>query len=126
MPAPYSYDLRAKAVSAYHRGEKKIAICRLMKISRNTLDLWLQREQKTGDFKAIANSPSRKNRKIQDLDRFEQFLKQHQDKTQRQIAELWGENLTQQNVSDAMKKLGITRKKNLWVSRKRRREKERI
>ncbi len=126
MPAPYSYDLRAKAVSAYHRGEKKIAICRLMKISRNTLDLWLQREQKTGDFKALANSPSRKNRKIQDLGRFEQFLKQHQDKTQRQIAELWGENLTQQNVSDAMKKLGITRKKNLWVSRKRRREKERI
>ena len=99
---------------------------RLMKISRNTLDLWLQREQKTGDFKAIANLPSRKNRKIQDLDRFEQFLKQHQDKTQGQIAELWGENLTQQNVSDAMKKLGITRKKNLWVSRKRRREKERI
>ena len=46
------------------------------------------REQKTGDFKAVANSPSRKNRKIQDLDRFEQFLKQNQDKTQRQIAEL--------------------------------------
>ncbi len=53
MPAPYSYDLRAKAVSAYHRGEKKIAICRLMKISRNTLDLWLQREQETGDFKTL-------------------------------------------------------------------------
>jgi|GEM_PF-6205996 len=44
MPAPYSYDLRKKAVDVYHRGEKKIAICRLMKISRNTLDLWLQRE----------------------------------------------------------------------------------
>ena len=126
MPAPYSYDLRAKAVSAYHRGEKKSAICRLMKISRNTLDLWLQREQETGDFKAIANFPSRKNRKIQDLARFEQFVKQHQDKTQQQMAELWGENLTQQNVSDGIKKLGITRKKNLWVSRKRRREKERI
>ena len=126
MPAPYSYDLRAKAVSAYHRGEKKIAICRLMNISRNTLDLWLQREQDTGDFKASANFPSRENRKIQDLDRFEQFVKQHQDQTQQQIAELWGENLTQQNVSDGMKKLGITRKKNLWVSRKRRREKDRI
>ncbi len=50
MPAPYSYDLRKKAVNAHYRGEKKIAICRLMKISRNTLDLWLKREQETGDF----------------------------------------------------------------------------
>ena len=66
MPAPYSYDLRTKAVSAYHRGEKKIATCRLMKISSNTLDLWLQREQETGDFKALAKLPSRENRKIQD------------------------------------------------------------
>ncbi|MGL5079350.1 MAG: IS630 family transposase, partial [Waterburya sp.] len=111
MPAPYSYDLRKKAVNAYDRGEKKIAICRLMNISRNTLDLWLKREQKTGDFKANAKRPARKNRKIQDLERFKQFVQQHQDKTQKQMASLWGENLTQQNCSDGMKKLGITRKK---------------
>ncbi len=119
MPAPYSYDLRKKAVNAYYRGEKKIAICRLMKISRNTLDLWLKREQETGDFKAIANRPTRENRKIQDLEKFRQYLLHHQDKTQQQMADLWGENLTQQNVSDVMKKLGITRKKNLRISRKR-------
>jgi transposase len=95
MPAPYGYDLREKAVKAYHRGEKKIEIYRLMKISRNTLDLWLQRERETGDFKASAKLPSRNNRKIQDLDRFKQLLKQHQDKTQKKIAQLWGENLTQ-------------------------------
>lgn len=66
MPAPDSYDLRKKAVDAYSRGEKKITICRLMKISRNTLDLWLKREQETGDFKAIAKRPPQENRKIQD------------------------------------------------------------
>ncbi len=119
MPAPYSYDLRKKAVNAYHRGEKKIAICQLMKISRNTLDLWLERERETGDFQAIANRPARENRKIQDLERFKQFVQQNQDKTQQQMADLWGENLTQQNVSDGIKKLGITRKKNLRISRKR-------
>ena len=118
-PAPYSYDLRKKAVNAYHRGEKKIAICRLMKISRNTLDLWLERERETGDFQAIANRPTRENRKIPDLERFKQFVQQHKDKTQQQMADLWGENLTQQNVSDGIKKLGITRKKNLRISRKR-------
>lgn len=119
MPAPYSYDLRKKAVNAYHRGEKKIAICRLMKISRNTLDLWLERERETGDFQAIANRPTRENRKIQDWERFKQFVKQHEEKTQQQMADLWGEKITQQNVSDGIKKLGITRKKNLRISRKR-------
>ncbi len=119
MPAPYSYDLRKKAINAVKRGEKKIAVCRLIGISRNTLNLWLQREQERGDFKAIANHPPRENRKIQDLERFKQFVKQHKDKTQQQIADLWGENLTQQNVSDGIKKLGITRKKNLRIPRKR-------
>ncbi|WP_319423449.1 helix-turn-helix domain-containing protein [Pleurocapsa sp. FMAR1] len=56
MPAPYSYDLRKKAVDACSRGEKKRTICRLMKISRNTLDLWLKREQETGD--SLKRSPS--------------------------------------------------------------------
>jgi transposase len=126
MPAPYSYDLRKKAVNAYYRGEKKIGICRLMKISRNTLDQWLERERETGDCQVNTNRPTRENRKIQDWQRFKQFVKQHKDKTQLQMADLWGENLTQQNVSDGIKKLGITRKKNLRISRKRRREKTRM
>ena len=124
MPAPYSYDLRTKAVNAYYRGEKKIAICRLMKISRNTLNLWLERERETGDFQASANHPTRENRKIQDWERFNQFVKQHKDKTQQQIADLWGENLTQQNVSDGIKKLGITRKKKLTDIKKETKRKE--
>jgi transposase len=119
MPAPYSYDLRNKAINAVKRGEKKIAVCRVLKISRNTLNLWLQRERETGDFKASANRPTRENRKIQNLERFKQFVKQHKDKTQQQMAHLWGENLTQQNISDGIKKLGITRKKNLRISRER-------
>ena len=61
MPAPYSYDLRKKAINAVKRGEKKIVVCQLMKISRNTLNLWLQREPETGDYKALANRPPREN-----------------------------------------------------------------
>ncbi len=59
MPAPYSYDLRRKAIGAVKRGHKKINVCRLFKISRNTLDLWLKREKETGDYAAIANQQGR-------------------------------------------------------------------
>ena len=54
MPAPYSYDLRLHAIAAVERGEKKITVCRIFKLSRNTLDLWGKRPEETGDFQAIS------------------------------------------------------------------------
>jgi len=41
MASPYSDDFREKAVLAVERGEKKSQVCKLLSISRNTLDLWL-------------------------------------------------------------------------------------
>ncbi|MEB3291437.1 MAG: IS630 transposase-related protein, partial [Leptolyngbya sp.] len=43
MSAPYSVDLRVKAVAAVDRGERKTHVARVFQISRNTLDLWLRR-----------------------------------------------------------------------------------
>jgi len=119
MPAPYSYDLRSKAIAAVKRGEKKIHICCILKISRNTLNLWLKREEKTGDVQALKPLMRGQRPKIKDEKKFCEFVLKNNDKTQQQIAELWGDNVTQQNVSRLCKKIGITRKKNLWVSRKR-------
>ncbi len=48
MPAPYSYDLRIKAVNAVDRGERKINVCRTLNLSRNRLDTWLKIREKTG------------------------------------------------------------------------------
>ena len=61
--------------------------------------------------KAIAGYQKGKKPKIKNRQRFEEFVLKHNTKTQQRIAQLWGDSLTQQNVSDAMKKLGITRKK---------------
>jgi transposase len=49
MAAPYSYDLRRKALDALAQGERKINVCRMLGISRNTLELWIQRKTETGD-----------------------------------------------------------------------------
>lgn len=125
MPAPYSYDLRTKAIEAVKRGHKKINVCRLFTISRNTLDLWLKREKETGDYAAVqphsrsetANQQGRHS-KIEDEEKFKLFVKENQDKTQTKIAKSWGNNITQQNISYTCKKLGITRKKNLRISGK--------
>ena len=118
MPAPYSYDLGQKAVEAIKRGHKKVNFCRLFKISRNTLDLWLKREKETGDYAAIANKQGRHS-KIEDTEKFRVFIKENKDKTQTSMAKLWGNNITQQNISYTCQKLGITRKKNLRIPGKR-------
>ena len=39
-----------------------------------------------------------------------EFAGQHGGKTQGQMALLWGEGVSQQNISDALRKLGLSRK----------------
>lgn len=53
MPAPYSDDLRTKAIAAVKRGERKIDVSRMLNISRNTLDPWLKRAEQDGSCHAI-------------------------------------------------------------------------
>jgi hypothetical protein len=43
--------------------------------------------------------------KIQDLKKFEEFVRENRDKTQKLMAQLWGNEVTQQNISYACKKL---------------------
>ena len=108
MPAPYSDDLRSKAIAAVKRGERKTDVSCLFNISRNTLDLWLKREAKEGHCHPIACHRPSSKQKIKDWQRFGAFIQQHGGKTQAQIAKLWGDNVTQQNISDALQKLGVS------------------
>jgi len=111
MPAPYSEDLRRKAIAAVKRGERKTDVSKMFHISRNTLDLWLKREVETGDCRATRNYQQGCSHKITDWERFRAFVAQHGGKSQAQLATLWGEEVTQQNISAALQKLGISRKK---------------
>jgi transposase len=113
MPAPYSEDLRQKAIAALERGERKSNVSRMLNISRNTLDLWLKRKEQTGNCQAITHYQQGNRHKITDWQRFREFVKRHGGKTQAQMASLWGDNVSQQNISDAMQKIGVSRKKRL-------------
>ena len=111
MPAPYNQDLRIEALEAVKRGEQKAAVSRMLNISRNTLNLWLKREQETGECRAITKYQQGCRHKITDWEKFKQFAKENGGKTQGQMAALWGEGVTQQNISDGLEKIGLSRKK---------------
>ena len=111
MATPYSEDMRQKAIAAVKRGEGKTNVSKMFGISRNTLDLWIKREAETGDCRAIRNYQQGCCHKISDWERFRAVIKQYGGKTQAELALLWGDGVTQQNISRAMQKLGISRKK---------------
>jgi transposase len=116
MAKPYSYDLRQKVIQAIELdGLKKSEVSQLFNISRNTINLWLQRRARTGDFQANKKTP-RSDRKITDWGKFRSFVKMHGDKTQKEMAELWSDDISQRTISRALQKIGFTRKKRLMVT----------
>lgn len=94
MPAPYSLDLRNKVLEAYVRGEPKSQICRTFNISRNTLDLWIRRQQETGTVAPNTNYRRGPAPKISDLEAFEEFALKNGDLTQKKMAGKWPEKVS--------------------------------
>lgn len=111
MPAPHNYDFRCQAIEAVKQGERKTKVAKMFNISRNTLDLWLKRVESTGDCHPKPRGQRNPWRKIKDPEQFEAFVQLHSHKTQAEMARLWGEGVTQQNISDALKRIGWSRKK---------------
>lgn len=123
MAVPYSQDFREKAIAAVERGEKKSQLCKILQISRNTLDLWLKAKAETGTVKAkeYRRGPEPK---IKDLEEFRQFAKANGGKTLAEMARGWKEEISAPTIGKALQRIGFTRKKKLTDIRKEMRKKE--
>ena len=117
MPASYSLDLRQKAIAAVDRGEKKSQVSRTFNISRNTLDLWLKRRDETGTVAPKIRKLPIVEPKIKDLAAFKQFAQANGHLTAKRMAELWPESISDVTIGKALRRIGFTRKKDLWLPR---------
>lgn len=112
MAKAYSYDLRQKVMQAIELdGLKKSEASELFNISRNTINLWFQRKAETGDVQVKPRPAASQKQKITDWDKFRIFVKEHEDKTQAEMAQLWEGNVSSRTISRTLQKLGLTRKK---------------
>ena len=112
MAKAYSDDFRQKVMQAIELdGLKKCEASLLFNISRNTINLWFQRKTQTGDVKPKPRKASQQSSKINDWEKFRTFVKQHGDKTQSEMAQLWDGEISQRTISRALLKIGHTRKK---------------
>lgn len=117
MPTPYSYDLRAKVLQAIDEGITKTQVSRVFNLSRNTINLWLKRREETGSYKALVGYQKGYKPKLANLEKFKEFARQHGGKTQAEMAEAWGGDISARTIGKGLKKIGFTRKKNLWLPR---------
>jgi transposase len=116
MSAPYSEDLRQKVMAALERGERKSHISRMFGISRNTLDIWLKRQETTGKIGAIRDYHRGPRPKIDDLEAFRVFAQNHGHLTQQAMAELWPEPISNRTIGKALQRIAFTRKKKLMAT----------
>ena len=114
MSKPYSYDFRKKVIEAIELdGRKKGEVSEIFRSSRNTINLWLDRKEQTGDFLPEPNRPPGNNHKITDWKKFTEFASKNGDKTQEQMAQLWEGDISKRTISRALEKIGFTRKKRM-------------
>lgn len=112
MAKPYSNDFRQKVMQAIELdGLKKSEASQLFNISRNTINLWCQRKAATGDVKPKPRQVAQPELKINDLEKFGEFVKRNGDKTQSELAALWDTEVSQPTISRALDKIRHSRKK---------------
>jgi transposase len=125
MPASYSYDLRTKVIDAIDKGMKKTQASRIFQISRNTINLWLRKREQTGDYRAEEGYQKGYNHKITELDKFRDFAQVNGNLTQKEMAELWSEKISDCTIGKALRKIGYTRKKKPMAIKKEMKKKDR-
>ena len=106
----YSEDLRIRAIDLVKTGMSISQVSRLLKISRPTLYRWMEQFEKTGSTAPRRSVPPPQPGKITDWKKFQEFIKINGDKTQKELAKLWG-NVSPDTISRGLMKLGYTRKK---------------
>ena len=85
-------------------------VSKLLKISRPTLYRWKKKFEQTGSTAPDKSLPPPEPSKIKDWEKFQEFVDKNGDKTQIEMAKLWG-GVSNHTISRGLKKIGYSRKK---------------
>jgi len=111
MPKSYSEDLRLRVLESYRSGTSAKEIASLYRISVSCVYRWDAIERMTGALRPLYKAGDRSV--ITDDTKFLAFMELHAHSTLAQMADAWDGEVSVFVLSRKLKKLGITRKKNL-------------
>lgn len=101
-----SVDLRERAVKYYFQGHTYERTSDVFRVSKSAVCEWVHKFQETGD---LNNKPLHRGFKKVDPEKLREYVKEHPDDNQKEIAEAFG--CSPQAICKALKRNNITRKK---------------
>ena len=105
-----SKDLREAAVAYKKTGNTYEETGKVFGVSASTVHRWVRQYEETGD---LSNKPLHRGFKKIDPEKLKAYVAEHPDDTQEEVALVFG--CCNQAVSQAYRRLGITRKKRHYV-----------
>ena len=101
-----SVDLRMAAVEYFLDGHSCTDTAEVFKVSKSSVCAWAQKYKETGN---LNNKPLHRGFKKIDPEKLREYVKNHPDDTQQEMAEAFG--CCNQAISKALKRNKISRKK---------------
>lgn len=117
----YSKDLKERVVKYYKSGHTLKETKEVFEVGINTISQWVKKYEETGD---LSNKPVKRKFKKIDPEKLILFLEKNPDAFLKEIAQEFKCSI--EAVRKAMKRLGITRKKNSTLLRTKGRTGKRI
>jgi transposase len=106
---PYSLDFRKRVLVSVKSGMKKLAICELFNICKQTLYNWIKLEESQGHLKPNTGFQKGHSHGIKDLSIFRKFVDLHPDYTQEEMAKYF--EVSSSKIGRTLQKIGYSRKK---------------
>ena len=113
---PYSVDLRERVVGAIRLGMTRAKASAIYNVCQKTIYSWLLLEERTGSLEPKTGFQKGHSPGITDHKAFKQFVDDHGDHTQEEIAQYF--SVGSSTVSRTLKKVGYSRKKRVKLTRK--------
>lgn len=117
MPKPYSDDLRKRVIEHYELYGSATLTSQTFHVSRSIIYDWKKIKDATGDIKPKGHYQQGHSHKIENMDKFKEMVEQNSGLTLQALVKKSGIAMSIMTCSRALKKLNITRKKNLWIQR---------
>lgn len=124
MSNGYKTELRERVLGYYDQNKvTQKEVCEIFNISLRALSRWLKMRKETGDFSLKERPKTRKARKL-NKEELQAYIEKHPDHYLWEIAKRF--NTTAPAVFYALKRMGISRKKNHTLQRARQEKKAKV
>jgi len=111
MARAYHRDLRFRAIGLLESGTPSATVAQLLQVGIATVYLWLRIWKREGRSEGLSGYQKGHSHKITDNARFEAFILEHPDKTQKELGALWEQPCCGVTIGKGLQAIGYTYKK---------------